>query len=207
MRKSRLVCLASGGGRTIENLHKKIQEGALEAEIALVIASTETAGIVEKCKHLNLDCLIIDKNRYSSTKTYHKVLLSSIFEARHDWIILAGWLQLFPMTPEIEGRAINIHPSLLPAYGGKGFYGNRVHEAVANDKCHTSGCTVHFVTKHYDQGPIIIQEAINIPKDSTSSDIAELVFEAEKRVLPEAINALINERAYWEQGQVYWTSE
>ena len=206
MTKDRVVCLASGSGRTVENLHHLSQSEFLSADITLVIASKGTTGIVNRAKALDLDLLVVDKTNYDSLSRYHDVLIGAVLEARPDWVVLAGWLQLFPVPPALEGRVINIHPALLPAYGGKGYYGDRVHQAVAEDGCAMSGCTVHFATEEYDQGPILLQEAVEIPAGSGPSQIAELVFEAEKRALPQALEMLIQGTAIWEDGQVRWAN-
>ena len=205
MNHARIVCLASGGGRTVENLFHLSKSGKLSAQISLVIASRGTAGIVQRANDLGLDLLVVDKARYDSLAQYHDVLIGAVLEARPDWVVLAGWLQLFPLPPALEGRVINIHPALLPAYGGKGYYGDFVHQAVAKDGCPVSGCTVHFATEEYDQGPVILQEVVEIPTGSKPNKIAELVFETEKRALPQALEALIQKAAIWEDGQVCWT--
>ncbi len=203
---ARLVCLASGSGRTVENFYEKICAGVLPASIALVITSSVKAGIAERCKRLKIPLLVINPRRYPSTQAYADALLGATLEARPDWVILAGWLRLFPIPSQLEGRVLNIHPALLPAYGGKGYYGHHVHEAVAKDSCTHSGCTVHFATEEYDAGPIVLQEVVTLPKGSTPEEIATLVFEAEKRAYPAALRALIEETAYWEDGKVYWGS-
>jgi formyltetrahydrofolate-dependent phosphoribosylglycinamide formyltransferase len=207
MKNDRVVCLASGGGRTVENLVRLCRSGALSAEIQLVIASSGKAGVVKRAQNLDLNVLVIDKSRYESLAHYHGVLIGAVLEARPDWVVLAGWLQLFPVPPALEGRVINIHPALLPAYGGKGYYGDRVHQAVAKDGCSMSGCTVHFATEEYDQGPILLQEAVEIPVGTSAEQIAELVFEAEKRALPQALEALISGTALWEDGEVQWRKD
>ncbi len=204
MIRPRLVCLASGSGRTVENFAEKILAEDLRATISLVITSSAEAGVVDRCHRLKLPILVLNPRRYPTPEAYADALLGATLEARPDWVLLAGWLRLFPIPPQLEGRVLNIHPALLPAYGGKGYYGHHVHEAVAKDACTHSGCTVHFATEEYDAGPVVLQEVVALPKGSTSEEIANLVFEAEKRAYPAALRALIEETAYWEDGQVYW---
>ncbi len=206
MSHSRLVVLASGGGRTLENLEDHILQGQLKARIKLVIVSSEELGAVTRAKRLGLPYLVIGRSTHPDVEQRRLALIDAIDDVRPDWIVMAGWLQLLPIPARWEGKVLNIHPALLPAYGGKGFYGHHVHEAVARDGQRVSGCTVHFATEQYDEGPILLQEAVDLPEGASPDDIAKLVFEAEKRVYPEAIQALISGRAQWCDGKVEWTA-
>lgn len=201
---ARIVVLASGGGRTLENLQERIREGDLPARIVLVIVSQAEAGARERAQRLGLPCLVIGRKSHTDDALREKILLGAILEARPDWVVLAGWLQRLPIVAELEGRVLNIHPALLPAYGGQGFYGAKVHAAVADDAPLVSGCTVHLCDDHYDTGPVVLQEAVALAPDDDAEAIAAKVFEAEKRVLPEALRLLIAGRAFWDGEQVDW---
>ena len=202
--KAQLVVLASGGGRTLENIQDCILEGELDARIKLVVVSKEDVGAVQRSKRLGLHYLVIGAKTHPNLADRQQALLDAIDSMRPDWILMAGWLQLLPIPRHLEGKVLNIHPALLPAYGGKGFYGHHVHEAVAKDKQIVSGCTVHFATSAYDEGPILFQEAVLLPSGSTPDEIGDLVFETEKRVYIEGLQALLKNDAVWRNGQVFW---
>ncbi|MDP7063324.1 MAG: phosphoribosylglycinamide formyltransferase [Planctomycetota bacterium] len=201
---ARLVVLASGGGRTLENLHQRILGGHLDAEISLVIVSRGDLGAAERARRLQLPMLVIGPKNYPNTERRNDLLIGAILEARPDWVILAGWLQLLPIPPQLEGRVLNIHPALLPAYGGKGFWGHHVHEAVVKDGALLSGCTVHFATSEYDQGPAVLQTAVALEGKESADEVAAKVFAAETEAFPEALELLIDGRLTWHKNQVYW---
>lgn len=201
---ARLVVLASGGGRTLENLAQNIQAGRLNARIDLVIVSRKEAKALQRARDLGLMTLVIGRQSHPDRERREHCLLGAILEARPDFVIMAGWLQLLPIPPSLEGKVLNIHPALLPAYGGRGYYGERVHQAVVADGVPLSGCTVHFATEAYDEGPIVVQEAVATRPGESADDLAARVFEAEKRIYPEALDHLIEGRAYWQDGKVRW---
>ncbi|RMH00740.1 MAG: phosphoribosylglycinamide formyltransferase [Planctomycetota bacterium] len=203
---ARLVLLASGGGRSLENLAEHIAAGRLPARIVQVISSRAEAGVVARCRRLGLPCRVIGRASHPDREERDRALVAAIREARPDWVVLAGWLLLLPIPPDLEGRVINIHPALLPGYGGRGFYGHRVHEAVVADRPPASGCTVHFASAEYDRGPILLAEAVPVLPDDDADSLAARVFAAEKRALPEAIGHLIAGRARLEDGVVCWTA-
>lgn len=203
--QARLVVLASGGGRTLENLQSHILEGKLNARIELVIVSDAGLGAVAKAEKHGLSVLVISKKSYPDRAQREHRLLGAILEARPDYVILAGWLQLLPIPAELEGRVLNIHPALLPAFGGKGFFGQHVHKAVSAAKVPLTGCTVHFATSQYDVGPIVLQSSVSIKPGADPDAIASAVFEKECQAYPEAIQALIEGRAHWQAGEVTWS--
>lgn len=201
---ARLVVLASGGGRTLENLHNRILDGMLDAEIVLVIVSRGDLGATQRARRLQLPVLVIGAKNYPDAERRSDLLIGAVLEARPDWVVLAGWLQLLPIPPELEGKVLNIHPALLPAYGGKGFWGHHVHEAVVKDRVPVSGCTVHFATSEYDQGPVVLQTAVLLEDGDTPDQVAAKVFAAETKAYPEALELLIDGRLFWYENQVYW---
>ncbi len=204
MNRARLVVLASGGGRTIENLHQHVLDGRLQARIEVVIVSRGDCGAVARCQRLGLPVLVIGPANQPDRTRRNDLLIGAILEARPDFVVMAGWLQLLPIPAQLEGMVVNIHPALLPAYGGQGMYGHHVHAAVARDRQAVSGCTVHFATEAYDQGPVVLQEAVPLQAGMPPEAIAAAVFEAEKRVYPEALQALIEGHAFLENGVVHW---
>jgi phosphoribosylglycinamide formyltransferase-1 len=201
---ARLVVLASGGGRTLENLQNRILQGKLHAEIVLVVVSRSDLGAAERARRLQLPMLVIGAKNYPNPERRNDLLIGAILEARPDWVVLAGWLQLLPIPAELEGKVLNIHPALLPAYGGKGFWGHHVHEAVVRDGVPLSGCTVHFATSEYDRGPVVLQTAVAVHPSDTADSIASKVFAAETEAYPEALELLIDGRLVWHQNEIYW---
>ncbi len=201
---ARLVVLASGGGRSLENLQQRIAAGRLDAEIAEVVISRLDAGAVERCRRLGLPWRVIGRASHPDREARDQALVEAILAAAPDWVVLAGWLLLLPIPPPLEGRVINIHPALLPAYGGKGCYGHHVHQAVIADRPLLSGCTVHFASAEYDRGPVILAEAVPVLPDDDADRLAARVFEAELRALPEALAHLIAGRVRWAGGQAVW---
>ncbi len=183
----RLAVFLSGSGRTLLNLQEHIARGTLHASVALVVASKE--------------CLGAERSRGTGYKTVVRrgeidepSLLSVLDEHAIDWVVLAGYLRLLPIPAKYVGRFVNIHPALLPAFGGEGMYGHHVHEAVLAAGCKVSGCTVHLCDSEYDRGPIILQRSCPVLDDDTPDTLAARVFEQECAVYPAALELLLSGR-------------
>lgn len=202
---ARLVALASGSGRTIENLAQEIDAGRLPARLERVILSRPGLGAEERAARLGIPTQVIGKSTHPDASAREAALLQAIDEVAPDLVLMAGWLQLLPIPARWEGKVLNIHPSLLPAYGGRGYYGHHVHEAVARDARRWSGCTVHFATEAYDEGPVVVQEAVLLPAGCPPDEIASRVFEAECRAYPAAVRAVLTGQARWQDGAVSWS--
>jgi formyltetrahydrofolate-dependent phosphoribosylglycinamide formyltransferase len=186
--RARVAVLVSGGGRSLENLAELAARGELgEIELALVISSSPKAFALERAKRLGLPALVIAPRAHESPAAFGQAVFDAVEASEADLVVLAGFLHLLPIPPAWSGRVINIHPALLPKYGGKGFYGERVHQAVLAAGERESGCTVHYVTEEYDRGPHILQLRVPVLAGDTPETLAARVFEAEKRALPEAI--------------------
>lgn len=181
---ARLAVLLSGSGRTLLNLLNHIRAGALPASIELVIASRECPG-AQHARDAGIPTLVIPgvipAERLGALLREHRI----------DWVVLAGYLKLIQIPPGYEGRIVNIHPALLPDFGGPGMYGDRVHQAVLRAGAPESGCTVHFVTDEYDRGPIILQRRCPVLPGDTPHDLAARVFALECEAYPEALRRLI----------------
>jgi len=182
----RLGVLLSGGGRTLLNLLDRIQAGELPAEVAVVVASRECKGI-ERGRAAGLDVRLIPYKEMPDTETYSQRICEALDEAKVDLVVLAGFLSFWHIPERYLGRVMNIHPALLPAFGGHGMYGHHVHEAVLAAGCKVSGCTVHFVNNEYDKGPIIVQKTAPVLEGDTPDDLAARIFEQECLAYPEAI--------------------
>jgi formyltetrahydrofolate-dependent phosphoribosylglycinamide formyltransferase len=186
-KKLRLGILLSGGGRTMTNLQQEIEAGYLNAEIVTVISSLSNVRGVQLAKGLGLEPVIIRKKDSPDIEQFSTKIANVLDEAQVDLVVQAGWMCLWHIPANYENRVMNIHPALLPAFGGKGMYGHHVHEAVVKTGCKVSGCTVHFCTNEYDAGPIILQRTCEVKDDDDADTLADRVFEQECLAYPEAI--------------------
>ncbi len=185
---NKVAVLVSGGGRSLENLCELQASGTLNAEIALVISSRENAYALERASKYAIPSLTIDSTRALPPEEFSRQIFEAIEAAGCALAVLAGFLRYLPIPPEWEGRVLNIHPSLLPAFGGKGYYGDRVHAAVIERGVKYTGCTVHYVDNVYDNGPIAVQRVIDVAPTDTIETLGARVFEEEKSALPDAVN-------------------
>jgi formyltetrahydrofolate-dependent phosphoribosylglycinamide formyltransferase len=183
----RLGVLISGGGTTLMNILEYIKHGKLNAEVAVVISSRSTVAGVEKAKAAGLDVKIIRKKDYPEIDEFSKRIEEELVAANVDLIVQGGWLCLWKIPARYENCVMNIHPALLPSFGGEGMWGHHVHEAVLKAGCKVSGCTVHFCTNEYDKGPIIVQRACEVKDNDSPETLAARVFEQECIAYPQAI--------------------
>lgn len=186
-RPIRLAVLISGGGTTLTNLVARISAGTLDAQIPLVIASRPDCGGIQRAKDAGIRCEVVTRKEFASVQEFSDRIFSLCREAQIDLVVCGGFLALIRIPNDFLGRIINIHPSLIPAFCGKGFHGHHVHEAVLKRGTRVSGCTVHFVDDEYDHGPIIVQKTVPVEDSDTADSLAARVFAAECEALPEAI--------------------
>lgn len=199
MRSLRLVPLVSGGGRTVLNLLDRIQAGRLAAEIPLALADRECSAIPRlAARGVEVDLIPWPGNADAWAET----AWPRIQAARGDLVLGCGFLRLLRIPPAWIGKVMNIHPGLLPRYGGKGFYGDRVHKAVLAAGEKESGCTVHFSDNEYDTGPKILERRVPVLPTDTVETLAARVFEAECEAYPEAIRLFAEGRLRIENGKV-----
>ena len=185
----RLAVLLSGSGRTLENLLQREKNGELSATVELVLSNREGVRGVTIAESAGIRT-IVNSQGEASLETWSASLFGSCREANVDLVVMAGFLQLVAIPDDFVNRVVNIHPSLLPAFGGKGFYGNRVHTAVIEQGVTTSGCTVHFVDNEYDHGSVLLQRQVPVASNDSPETLAARVFQEECEALPEAINLL-----------------
>ena len=183
----KLAVLASGSGTTLQNLLDRIASKSLDARIELVVASRPNILALERAAKVAIPAHVIDRKSFASIEEFSKPIFKLIDEQNIDLVCLAGWLCMLKIPPRYENRIMNIHPALLPSFGGPGMYGHRVHEAVLAHGCKISGCTVHFVDENYDNGPIILQRTCAVLENDTPDSLAQRVFEEEKIAYPQAI--------------------
>lgn len=189
-----IAVLLSGTGRTLDNFHERIEDGTLNARIQVVIANVADALGLEKARRYGYPAFHAQGN---------EAINDILANYSVDLVTLAGYLKLYTPPPALARCVLNIHPALIPAFCGPGFYGHHVHEAVKNRGCLVSGCTVHFANDEYDQGPIVIQQCVSLEDDDTPDEIAAKVFTAECAAFPRAIN-LVDVRGvdyYWNRVQ------
>jgi phosphoribosylglycinamide formyltransferase-1 len=201
-KRLRLGILISGGGRTMMNILDCIQRRELHADISLVISSLSTVAGVEKANNAGLPLRIVRKKDYRDIDAFSGRLIEELDRAQVDLVVQGGWLCLWKIPPQYENRVMNIHPALLPSFGGQGMWGHHVHEAVLAAGCKVSGCTVHFCTNEYDRGPIIVQRTCPVEDDDTPDTLAERVFQQECRAYPEAIRLFAGGRLRVEGNRV-----
>ena len=187
MNAIRMAVLLSGGGTTLQNLIDRIADGTLPASIALVIASRSDAGGIQRARDHGIPSAVVARADYPDVDRFNDALHACLDQYAVDLIVLCGFLSPFQLRGRYTRRVMNIHPALIPAFSGKGFYGMRVHRAVIESGVKITGCTVHFADDEYDHGPIILQASVAVQDDDTPESVAAHVHELENRIYPEAI--------------------
>lgn len=190
----RLAVLIGGSGRTLVNLAQHIAQGQLSARIDTVIAAHPQLTGIQRAAELQLPCQVMPALPGQSSQSYAAAVWSRIQQQPIDMVVLAGWLRLLPMVEGYEHRVINIHPALLPAFGGRGMWGHHVHQAVLRSGCKVSGCTVHLCDHHYDTGPIVVQRTCPVLEDDTPNTLAARVFAQECLAYPQALQLFAENR-------------
>ncbi|MCR5055078.1 MAG: phosphoribosylglycinamide formyltransferase [Lachnospiraceae bacterium] len=189
-----IVVLVSGGGTNLQAIIDRIEDGSLkDVRIKAVISNNKNAGALERANKHGIDALCVSPADYKDRPDFEEGLLKAINDMTPDLIVLAGFLVVLPkqIISEYKNRIINIHPSLIPSFCGKGFYGLKVHEEALKRGVKVTGATVHFVDEGTDTGPIILQKAVEILPDDTPEVLQRRVMEqAEWVLLPEAIGLI-----------------
>jgi len=186
--KKRIVIFASGSGTNTQNLIQYFQQTNF-AEVVLVLSNKKDAKVLERANSLNVKALSFDKKSLNSSEG----ILDLLLETKTDIVILAGFLLKFPeiILNEFPNKVINLHPALLPKYGGKGMYGRYVHEAVVANKETESGITIHYVNENYDEGAIIFQKSVALSEKDTPGTVAEKIHKLEYEYFPKVIEDLL----------------
>lgn len=186
---NKIAIFASGSGTNAENIIKFFKENK-KIEISLVFSNNKNAAVIQRAANHNIKCHIFSRPDFYNSDKILKIL------TRHsiDFIVLAGFLWLIPeyLIDAYPNKIINIHPALLPKYGGKGMYGMKVHESVVENRDTESGISIHYVNKEYDKGNIIFQTKCNVLPDDTADDVAKKVHELEYAHFPVVIKNLLN---------------
>jgi phosphoribosylglycinamide formyltransferase 1 len=185
----RIILFASGSGTNVENIVRYFQHNS-RLEIAMVFTNNPNAGVIDRISSKKIPVTIFEKNQLTDG-----FLLNQIQLLNPDLIVLAGFLLKIPpdFTQIFSNKIINIHPSLLPKHGGKGMYGERVHQSVKDDGDTETGISIHFVNEHYDEGAIIFQAQVSVDEKDSVQDIADKVHQLEYKHYPEVIQNLLFE--------------
>ena len=192
----KIAVFVSGGGSNFMAIHHQIKQGKIPGEIVLVISNNPNCGAIEYANENSISHVIINETRYPNPHTRNELLTATCVKAEIDLICLAGYMKMLPpaIVKEYENKILNIHPGLLPEFGGKGFFGMRVHEAVIESGKRESGATVHFVDEIYDHGPIIAQKKVEILESDTAESVAAKVLKLEHELFPEVVKAFCEDR-------------
>ena len=183
----RLAVLLSGGGTTLQNFLDRIADGSLDAEVVVVIGSRPDAFGLQRARRAGIPAVCVPRREFPDVDRFNDALHATLASYRFDLIVCAGFLSPFQLRGRYDRRVLNIHPALIPAFCGKGFYGEKVHRAVIESGVKVSGCTIHFVDDEYDHGPIILQGTVAVHDDDTPETLAARVRARENELYPEAI--------------------
>lgn len=185
-----VAVLISGGGTTLGNLLQKIDAGELDVAVRLVISSSPAAKGLIYAQRAGIEEQVVRRADFSDQGEFSRAIFDHCRRAGVKHVVMAGFLKRVTVPDDFENRVLNIHPGLIPAFCGQGFYGQRVHEAVLAYGVKLSGCTVHFADNQYDHGPVILQRAVEVCDDDTPATLAARVFAAECEAYPAALSLL-----------------
>jgi phosphoribosylglycinamide formyltransferase 1 len=190
-----IVVFASGSGSNFQAVINAIEDGRIQAEITGLIASKPGIGAIKKAEAANIPYQIIRRPDFDNENQFTEALNTKLNEWNPDLIVLAGYMVRLPeeIIRKYPKRIINIHPSLLPKYGGKGYYGLKVHQAVLESGDQVTGCSVHYVNEIYDDGPVIEQIKVPVLPGDTPQSLSERVLKEEHKLLPAVINKLLTQ--------------
>ena len=185
----RLAVFASGGGTNFQAILNAVESGTLPITAALCLSNTPKAGALARAERHGVPTAVLDPRDFETEAPYVEALMGVLGEHGVNFIALAGYLRKIPaaVVSAFRGRMVNIHPALLPAFGGKGLYGRRVHEAVLAYGVRWTGATVHLVDEEYDTGPIVLQEPVPVMAGDTTDSLAARVLRVEHRLYPQAL--------------------
>lgn len=189
-----IAVLISGGGTTLLNLLQKISAGAVKAEVRRVISSNPSAGGLRHADAASIPSQVVRPRDWPTPEAYSEAVFGPCRAAGVRLVVMAGFLRHVLIPSDFQLRVLNIHPGLIPAFCGQGFYGQRVHQAVLDYGAKISGCTVHFADNQYDHGPIVLQRSVPVLDDDTPETLAARVFEQECDAYPEAIRLFAENR-------------
>jgi phosphoribosylglycinamide formyltransferase-1 len=199
----RVGVLLSGEGTSLENLCEHIDKGHVPARVVAVVSSKPGVGGLRRAENRGIPALAVPRKQHKDLDDFNDRIHRFLEEHDVELVALLGFLSPFQLRGRFEGRAMNVHPALIPAFSGQGFYGRRVYEAVLAKGVKVTGATVHFVDEEYDHGPIVSQEAVAVREDDTLETLQARVTAAERRLVPEAVRAFAEGRITIDGGRVH----
>ncbi|MHC5053355.1 MAG: phosphoribosylglycinamide formyltransferase [Planctomycetota bacterium] len=197
----KIAVLLSGSGTTLENIFEHVERGELPVEVAVVVSSRKDAFGIERAKRRGVPTHVFPRKKSATLEAYTEAVFAPVRESGAQLAVFAGFMVQLGVPDDFRDRIINVHPALLPSFGGKGMYGHFVHEAVLEHGCKVSGCTVHIVNDEYDRGPIVMQKCVPVLDDDTPDSLASRVQAAERETYPLAIRAFAEGRVTVEGGK------
>jgi len=204
--KLRIAVLLSGSGTSLENLFDRIDAG-LPAEVVCVVASKKGAFGLERAERRGVPAIAVPRRDHPNVSAFNDALHEVLDPIEPDLICLLGFLSPFELRDRYEGRVLNVHPALIPAFSGHGYYGRHVHEAVLEAGVKLTGATVHFASDAYDEGPIILQGTVPVEDDDSAESLAARVQALERELVPEAIRLIAEGRVAIEGGRTRISAE
>ncbi len=183
----KLAVFLSGNGTTLQNIIDRCAAGELDASVVCVVSSREKAYGLERARNAGIPAIAVPRKDFSDADAFGRAVWSAVDEYAPDLVALAGFMSLLPFPEAYAGRIMNVHAALIPAFSGKGMYGERVYKAVLDYGVKVTGATVHFVNDEYDRGPVIAQSAVPVMEDDTVETLATRVQEEERKLYPIAI--------------------
>lgn len=185
---NKLALLASGSGSNVENFYNYFKNNG-QVDITLVLCNNPNAFAIERCRRLGIPCIVFNREQFYQSND----IIDALKSYSVDFIVLAGFLWLIPeyLIQSYNNKIVNIHPALLPKYGGKGMYGDKVHKAVVDNKETTSGITIHYVNEKFDEGEIIFQAECPVKPEDTYTDVAAKVHQLEYINYPQVVESLL----------------
>ena len=204
----RLAVFASGRGTNFQAILDAIDAGDLPAEVVCCVSNTPTAGALDRAARQDIPTVVVKPSSFEAPAPFGRALLETLSAHDATFVALAGYMQKIPpaVVDEYRGRMTNIHPALLPAFGGQGMYGMHVHRAVLDYGVHWSGATVHLIDEEYDHGPIVLQEPVPVYADDTPEALADRVRDVEHRLYPEALRLFAQGRVR-QDGRTVWIDD
>jgi phosphoribosylglycinamide formyltransferase-1 len=204
VKKLRISVFASGRGSNFQSILHAIDDDRLDAEIVLLVSNNPEAGAIKTAEERGIPYSVIVKSSYPSRDAFVQAMLETLEKRSTELVVLAGYMKKIP--PEIisayRHRIVNIHPALLPSFGGKGMYGHHVHEAVIERGCKVTGVTVHIVDEVYDHGPIVAQRCVPVENHDTPDELAARVLKTEHKLYPEVLQLFSENRVTVNEGKV-----
>ena len=199
-----IAVFASGRGSNFQALAEAISRKNIDARIVVVISNNSEAGAIALARSLQIPALHLSQKQFPSQEAFTSEVLASLDSHGADFIVLAGYMKKLDarIIRRFRNRIINVHPALLPAFGGQGMYGHHVHEAVVAQHARRSGATVHLVDEEFDHGPIVLQESIPVEENDTPESLAEKVLVIEHRILPRAVELFAGNKIRIDNGVV-----